>query len=280
MPRVALVTDRLRSQLFHDDRWLLRPFGLKGVGVAAAVWDDATVDWSDFDAIILRSPWDYTTKPDAFLRWVDHVGARLWNPPEIVRWNLNKSYLADLAARGVTVADTTRMVRETVALEPLVARFGDLVVKPEVSSTGKDTWRVNAGTMAAVADKMRTRGGAWLVQPFVAEVATEGELSFVFLDGQYSHAVRKRPAVGKFLVHEEHGGTIQSTDPTKAQIAWAQRACEALPARDLLYARVDAIPARSGLVLVELELVEPELFFRYEPSAPEAMVAGVLRRLG
>ena len=173
--------------------------------VATVVWTDEAVDWSRFDAVILRSPWDYTDRFDEFSAWLDRMddlGVRLVNPSSVVRWNLRKSYLDELGLRGVPVIPTARHVGIVGSLATHLARWGRLVVKPEVSAAGRGTYRVDEENVLQIDRLLAARpGDVFLVQPYLAAVETRGEVSLVFFDRVYSHAIVKRAQFGGFLVH-------------------------------------------------------------------------------
>ncbi|HET8775092.1 MAG TPA: hypothetical protein VFP80_14925, partial [Thermoanaerobaculia bacterium] len=174
---IALVTWRGLPELAADDRLLRDALVRRGVDVRAVVWDDPDAGWRSFDAIVVRSTWDYHKRLDEFRAWLDRMeGLPLWNPPAVLRWNTHKSYLFDLQARGIAIVPTL-----------LVPRGQGFIVKPAVSATAFRTERHETDCDV-------------LVQPFVPEIVTDGELSFVFLGRRFSHAVRKRAASGDFRV--------------------------------------------------------------------------------
>lgn len=236
LKRVALVTWRGLPDLAPDDRLLRDALVRRGIDARAEVWDDPRVDWRAFDAIVLRSTWDYHKRAEEFRAWIDALdGLPLWNPPEILRWNIHKSYLLELESRGVPIVPT------------LLVRGGEgFIVKPAVSATAFRTERHAAGCDL-------------LVQPFVPEIARDGELSFVFLGRAYSHAVRKRPRGGDFRVQPDFGGTVEPFDPPPGLIDQAARIAATL-GRRWLYARVDCVVRDGRLMLMELEATEPSLF--------------------
>lgn len=288
---IALATERRLPELTADDRILLAELRSRGVRAEAAVWDEAR-EWGDFDAVVIRSCWDSHLRRDRFVEWtrrVERSGARLWNPAPLVEWNSDKRYLRDLESRGVAIVPT-RWVSEGDAAPPLAALLGDAgweeaVVKPAISAGAYETWRTSAA--AARGDEARfaalVRGGAGevLVQPFVERLLRDGEWSLVFFAGVFSHAVRKRPAPGDFRVQPQFGGLTEATPAPASLVADASRVVEAaaratnLATRDVLYARVDGVEEDGRLVLMELECVEPNLFFEHDTGAAGRM-AGVL----
>jgi glutathione synthase/RimK-type ligase-like ATP-grasp enzyme len=273
-PRLAFATWRGLSELNSDDRRAAEALRHRGALVDPVVWDTPGLDWSDFDAVVVRSVWDYHLRPVEFLRWVDRVeeaGTRLLNPPGALRWNHHKSYLRDLAARGVATVPTAWLDRGSRPdLGGVLGERGwaEAVVKPAVSASAHETWRTSAA--AAAADQGRLRrlllAGDVLVQPLVPEVQSPGEWSLVFFGGSFSHAMLKRPREGDFRVQEELGGRAEWTVPVPALVEQAARALAAAPA-PCLYARVDGVERDGRLILMEMELIEPVLYFEADPGA-------------
>jgi glutathione synthase/RimK-type ligase-like ATP-grasp enzyme len=271
---VAFVTHAARADLTPDDALAADALRGRGVAVEAAPWD-ATADWRRFDAVVIRSTWDYHRRIGEFLRWVDAIEATrvpLWNPPALVRWNHDKRYLDDLAAAGVTVAPTVRVARGAACdLSALLDARGwrEAVIKPPVSATAHRTWactRVEAGAKQRDLDSM-LRDGDVLVQLLIPEIRTAGEWSLVFFAGAFSHAVVKRPRAGDFRSQHDFGGSVEPRTPPPSLVAEAQHVLASV--RDpWLYARVDGIESRGRFVLVELELIEPVLHFAADPASP------------
>jgi glutathione synthase/RimK-type ligase-like ATP-grasp enzyme len=192
------------------------------------------------------------------------------NATRVLRWNADKRYMLELEARGVRITPTRLAARgERGSLARLAAQTGwrHLVIKPTVASTGYQTWMTDAPVTARAEQQFGEQSQRMdlLVQEFARGVHA-GELSLVFLRGHYSHAVLKRAAGSEFRVHAEHGGTVESYQPTAAQVAWAESVLHAIR-EPWTYARVDAVQNDEGPMLMELELLDPELFFKYHPAA-------------
>ncbi|HEX3158681.1 MAG TPA: hypothetical protein VHQ45_09195 [Gemmatimonadaceae bacterium] len=287
-PVVALVTYADLPQLTGDDQRLVAALASRGVRAVPAIWNDAHVDWTVFTAVVVRSCWDYYLQHAEFLAWVarlEAAGVVLWNPPDVLRWNSEKTYLPALAARGVPVVPTRVVERGApTSLASILAdeRWERAVVKPAISAAAHDTWRTSRAEAAAHEARFgaMTAAGRVLVQSFVDAVTTEGEWSLLFLGGAYSHAVRKRPGAGDFRVQEQHGGTTEAAEPDAATIAQARAAlCAAPSPADTLYARVDGCVVDGRFVLMELELIEPDLFLRADAAAPDRLADALVRRL-
>ena len=272
--------------LAEDDRRLVAPLERRGFKIVPLVWD-AAPPAEPPAAIVVRSCWDYHRKQAAFKRWLaaaEQGPVPVWNPPAVLRWNLDKHYLRDLAARGVAIPRTVFVPQgAATSLAALLDEHGlaEVVVKPAVSLSAYRTWRSDPGQAGAHQAEFAAllADGAALVQGFVPEVLTAGELSLVFVEREFSHAVRKRPRAGDFRVQMDHGGTREPYTPPAWMITRAAACLDAVPG-PLLYARVDGFEVDGELVLMELELLDPVLFFGVEPAAAERMAAAIAARLG
>jgi len=275
------VTCRDFPELPDDERPVAEALRGQGLCVEVVSWDDAEFDWAAARLVCVRASWDYSTRHAEFLQWIAKVDSvtALWNPATVLVWNSHKSYLGDLREAGINVADTISFVRgarsgrsERCDLGELVGERGwkDAVIKPAVSGTGRETIRVSQHQpeeAQAHFDRLAAAEDV-LVQEFIASVETEGELSLNFIDGEFSHAVRKRAKAGDFRVLEEWGGNTVPEEPARDALRFAVQAMAQSPAATL-YGRVDLLRGNDGKWQVsELELVEPELYFRHAP--PEA----------
>ena len=285
-PRIALATQAALPDLYVDDRLLVPALAARGVHASAALWSDPSVDWTTFDAVVIRSCWDYHLRHDDFLAWMvrlERAGVSLWNPPAVIRWNAEKGYLRELGERGVRIVPTQWIERgSTTTLHEVLrdAGWDAAVVKPAISASAHETWRTSSD--AAARDEARFRalvsGGRVLVQPFMEAVVAAGEWSLVFLGGEFSHAMLKRAQAGDFRVQFEHGGSASLGDPGTHIVAQARRALHA-SARDSLYARVDGCVVDGEFVLMELELIEPLLFLGEHPDAADRFAVAMVERM-
>lgn len=286
---IALVTYADQPAVTADDGWLAAALVARGARVLPTVWSDPSVDWMSFDAVVVRSCWDYFLRPAEFLAWVDRLeasGARVYNEPRVLRWNAEKTYLRDLEMRGVPVIPTRWIDAGAPASLGDIRRgtgWSELVVKPAISGGAYQTWRASPGDEAS--DDARLGAMAVnttvMVQPLVDVVSDEGEWSLVFVDGAFSHAVLKRPRSGDFRVQIEHGGTFEPVTPTAHVIEQAAAAIRAAPTsgQPPLYARVDGCIVEGELLLMELELLEPALFFGSCEGAADRVADAVLARV-
>lgn len=254
-----------------------------GIEASTVAWDDADVDWSRARLTVLRSTWNYPLRPDAFIGWAERVAdvSELWNPIDIVRWNVHKKYLLDLESRGIPIAPTVLLPRGDSAslAEVMEARgWDEVVVKPAISAASFRTVRVGPEGRAAGEAHLRAlvADRDALVQRYLSGVEDHGERALIWIDGTLTHAVRKSP---------RFSGEDESVSPSAVPVApeeaaLARRVLAGLERR-VLYARVDVAPGPDGRpVVMELELIEPSLFLRQGPQALERLVAALGRRLG
>ena len=285
---IAFATSSAVPTLTGDDHLLVSALSKRSIDVEPAVWNDPAVDWSRYDGVVIRSTWDYHLAHGAFTAWLDaleRAGIPVWNPVPLVRWNSEKTYLRSLESAGVAVVPTRwAECGDTTPLAAVLSAEGwnDAVVKPAVSASAHQTWRTSRACAGADDAKYRAMvaGGRVLVQPFLDVVAVEGEWSLLFYGGEYSHAVRKRPRAGDFRVQKEFGGTAEREEPTLEVIAAARRAlvCSERGRGPSVYARVDGCEIDGAFVLMEIELIEPDLFLRDHPEAPARLAAVIAAR--
>lgn len=251
----------------------------------AVVWDDPAVDWSRYDAAVIRSTWDYHLNPAAFASWlsrIESLGVSLWNPVPVIRANCDKSYLKTFEAAGTPVTPTVWIPRgKSAALDEILAAndWDDAVVKPVISAGAYRTSRARRGDPAGqeALDEALAHSGA-MVQPFLPEISGEGEWSFVFLGGEFSHAVLKKPRRGDFRVQEGHGGTAARVEPPARLLARAE-AVAALAPGPWLYLRVDGVRRDADLLLIEVEMTEPSLYFTLAPESGRRFAALIEKKI-
>ena len=275
--RVAVATCRALPELDEDGPLLLAALAGAALLAEAAVWDDPAVDWASYDAVLVRSTWDYVARRDAFLAWARRC-RRLLNPADVLAWNTEKTYLDDLARAGVPTVPTVFCAPgQPVAVPPA---WSDVVVKPSVSAASADTGRFPAGSPEALAlvRRLHEQGRTVMLQPYLRGIDADGETALVVLGGELSHAVRKAPllpAAGLAVPvgdDDPQHDVITASTATAAQREVAAAALAAVPggAGALAYARVDLVPGEDGApLLLELELTEPSLFLRH--AAPEGV---------
>jgi len=279
--KVAFATNTAWPDSTPDDRLAISELESLGVHAIPAIWDEPSVDWAQFSAVILRSTWDYFHRPVEFLDWVDRTSrvVPMWNPPDVVRWNAHKGYLADLARGGAAVVPTELVpFQSSRTLASILSQRGwsEVVVKPAVGANAQGLRVVRRHELEVGEESLRTllsKGDA-LVQPLLQRVGASGERSLVFFEGTFSHA-----ASYPFVLNggPRTGAKAEIEARTREQ---ATRVVERLPRRPL-YARVDLLPAEEdGWLMSELELIEPHLFLGTEPEAPRRFANAILGRLG
>lgn len=270
MPRIAVATSAMALEHDLDTPRLLDTLLANGSFAQAILWD-SDQDWSTFDLVLIRSPWDYPTRIAEFTRWVDHVATKtlLANPAEVLRWNLDKTYLRDLARENIPVPPT----RYLSAGDSLPVPTGDIVVKPTISAGARNTGRYRPEDHDRAVEHVRMlhdEGQVAMVQPYLHEIDSEGERALVFLGGRFSHAMRKaavlREANGIDNNRFPHPDLRPHT-PSDTELKVAYAALRAIPG-PLPYARVDLVPMPDGQPMVmELELIEPNLFLGWSEGA-------------
>lgn len=274
MTKLACLTLETVGDYVIDDDLAYTELRRRGWQVDVIPWTQP-VDWSAYDRVLIRTPWDYQNAPQQFLQVLEAIeasGTPLQNPLDVVRWNLSKTYLRDLDSAGVPIVPS--VWGEQFDAEQLAASFDHfgcqrVVIKPTVSANAYHTYPLRRDELqarrSALADVFANR--PYLIQPFLDEVVSAGEVSLFYFGGQYSHAITKQPKAGDFRVQEEHGGMITALEPDAALQAAAQQALAAVPA-PVLYARADFVRVGGADLLMELELIEPSLYFRMHADAP------------
>jgi glutathione synthase/RimK-type ligase-like ATP-grasp enzyme len=268
-----------------DDQILANALALGGVKVTPIPWTEID-PYSVIDSppVLLRSTWDYHRKPTRFRSWLDafaNSGRRLWNAPEITRDNVDKFYLKNVEAAGIAIPQTRwldRVDHESIAAIMRGENWTRAVLKPRIAATAYGTHMIDASEALDDDSLGPARASGGLLQEAIAEVATRGETSLVFVGGEFSHAVIKRANPGDFRVQKEFGGTVDVTDPTPSLRAFADRVMTIISG-DCLYARVDVVETARGPLLMELELIEPELFFGISPESAHRMARILIDRL-
>jgi len=299
--RIALVTAREALPLDEDMPPLVEALRAMGAAVETPAWDDPAVDWGRYDTAVLRSTWDYMERLDEFLGWVDRCArvTRLFNAPEVVRWNLDKHYLLELAAAGVPVVPTRFVEPGESPNEALsaflagelsagrVEDFEEFVAKPAIGAGSRDALRLSRadiGRAAAHLWRLLEQGRSVLLQPYLRRVDEHGETALVHLGGRFSHAIRKAALLqpgGQLVAGLFAPEKITARAPGGDELDVAARACAAVQHRDPLYVRVDLVrDASARPVVLELEMAEPSLFFAFAPGSAAAFAQVILEGPG
>ncbi len=265
-----------------DDELAVLPLARRGIQVETLPWDRPGVDWRQYALVVVRSTWDYPPHAERFLgvlRGIERLGVRLENGSDIARWNMEKTYLRDLAAKGVEIVPT--FWRDRLARGELVPLFDELrsregVIKPVVGANAQGAWRLDSGRARELAPQVEAffAQRPLMMQPFERGIAEEGEFSMIYLNGLHSHSILKVPKPGDFRVQEEYGSEIRPVTPEPALLAAGDAAIAAI-GQKLLYARADFVRHEDDFRLMELELVEPSLYLRIDPKAADRFADAV-----
>jgi glutathione synthase/RimK-type ligase-like ATP-grasp enzyme len=283
-PRIALATCEELPDLDPDDQPLVGLFHKMGIEATPAIWSDPTINWAAFDHIIVRNTWDYTNRLEEFLAWAKMHESRIHNSYEILVWNSNKIYLKDLSDAGLPIVDTQFVSDSLGDWEfPLL---GDFVVKPTVSAGSQDTMRFRTSDLDShdraqdLMTRIISRGKTAMVQPYLAAVDEIGETALLFIGGEYSHAIRKGPLLVPNVEGEKEHGLFLKEDisprepnPEQRELATTVMGYVSQRFGLPLYARVDLLDdSKDKPVILELELVEPSMFFATAPESAARLV--------
>lgn len=283
-PRIAIATCSGYDDHKAGDELLRAALRKRGCEAEAVVWGEKGTDWSRFDLCLVRSTWDYHERHAEFLAWAGRIEATsvLCNPAELIAWNSEKTYLRELATAGVRIVPTVWVKRGNGAdLEEILAAEGwdEAVVKPTVDLGARNLHRVRVGEGSQALETALRRSPVAMVQPFLPSLEAEGELSLIFIDGRITHAARKRAAPGDFRVQSIWGGTVARAEPDAQEVALAEQALAQLD-EPPLYARADLVAGPEGEpCLMELELIEPNLYLGEHPAAADALAEAALLRI-
>jgi len=276
---IAFVTDAEWPQLTPTDQMAAAALADLGAEVQAARWD-LPADWTQYRAVVIRSPWDYHLRPGEYSAWLDGLeaaGVQVWNPIPIQRWNMHKGYLAELESKGVRIVPSLWLQQGQPMPYAQVQQqgWGRAVLKPLVSADSYKTWVIEdpADWETHQTEVLTTNDG--VVQEFMPEVQTVGEHSFIFFDGQFSHCVLKTPKAGDFRTQAGYGATAREVQAQPQWIVQAQQVLSVLGQR-LAYARVDGIIRDDLFYLMELELIEPHLFLECSPGSAQRFAHALL----
>lgn len=273
------------QNILTEDNLVKESLEKRGFRVWRTNWDNPDFDWSLTKIALFRTTWDYFEKFIKFSEWLEKVNnqTRLINPFSIIKWNMNKHYLIDLKEKGVN-STPTRYIKpaESISLKEIIAdtRWDNIIIKPAISAIAKNTYRINSKNFEEYEGifKGLISERAMLIQPFQNNIV-KGEVSFVVFGGKYSHTVLKMPKDGDFRVQDDFGGTVHEYTPNDEEIKFAEKAvsaCDTLP----VYSRVDVIRDNNNRLCVsELELIEPELWFRRNYQATELFCDALIRSL-
>jgi len=287
MSKIAFVTYRAQPRMTTGDSLMYNPLAEHGLKLMAAPWDDLTIRWTDFALVVLRSPWDYHTRLPEFMEWLDLLEEEdipVWNPISLLRWNANKLYLKALYEKNISIVPTEFVQTGEVAnLNEILTRrnWAQAIVKPTIGAGASKLWQVNLAQAERHQKKFdkALASDSLMVQPLLQEIVTNGELSFMYFrnwQGEitFSHAVVKRPKENDIRVQEEFGGQTMNmvvSPEIQTQVDLIAHSIQ----DEWLYMRVDGVIIEGVFHLMELELLEPELFLDYNKHAPKLFATAI-----
>lgn len=270
MKIVFLSCDSLEGYVV-DDQLVVTLLKEEGYTIDVISWS-AEADWSKYDCAIIRTTWDYVKRHTEFVQKLKHIATqtKIYNDISTVEWNIHKGYLLDLEKRGVQIVPTLLFKHDGPLSIPENWNYEKFVIKPAISATSYRTHVMEADKILSGSFRDDLVPGDWLCQPFIPHII-EGEFSLVYFGKKFSHALVKIPKSGDFRVQEEFGGEIRPYTPSEKLLALGEKIMQVIP-QDLLYARVDVIPHGDHYALMELELIEPSLYFRTSPDSPNNFI--------
>ncbi|AWG24848.1 ATP-grasp domain-containing protein [Flavobacterium kingsejongi] len=257
----------------EEDNRLLNFLIKKGLTIEKVIWNDPAADWKKYDLALLKSPWDYFDYIHDFYQWLEMLESnniRLLNPSAVLKWNADKHYLQDIQSAGLPITESHFIPKGTAVLLHYYFKLFNanaFIIKPCISGGSKNTYKVTPKNATELNSKIKTLLTLedFIIQPFLPEIEKEGEWSFVFFNGKFSHALIKKAKQNDFRVQPAFGGTIHPQTPSSKLLKDTQRYIDQF-APNCLYARVDGVLVDNTFILMELELIEPFLFLNTHPE--------------
>jgi len=279
-------TNEYINNVLQEDQLVVDALNNLEINTIRLAWDNSNFDWSTTKYIIFRTTWDYFDRYTEFSAWLQEVSKKttLFNSAYIIKWNIDKHYLADLEAKDVAIVPTYFIEKgETKSLNEIYKSLSwqKIVLKPCISGAARHTYKINVDTIADHEAIFKTliAEEAMMIQPFLENIVTQGEVSMIVIDGTYTHAILKKAKAGDFRVQDDFGGSVHEYIPTQEEIDFAEnavKACIEMP----IYARVDIVKDNNNAwAISELELIEPELWFRHHHGAATALAKAVQKRM-
>lgn len=279
-------TDTYKHNVYFEDRLVYHALEELGLKTLRLAWDDMFFDWSMTKSVVFRTTWDYFDRFDEFSKWLEHVSKQttLLNSEALIRWNIDKHYLLDLQNKGIHIAESHFIEQGAkVTLKQLhhILGWKETVLKPCISGAARHTYKLNLEFLKKheIIFQELIANEAMMLQPFQNNIVTKGEISMMVFNGTFSHAILKKAKAGDFRVQDDFGGSIHNYTPTETEIEFAEtcvKACNELP----IYARVDIFEDNEGrIALSELELIEPELWFRNNPESAKLLAVAIKDKL-
>lgn len=274
--------DIYMQNVLDEDNYVKNALENLGLTVGRLAWDDKNFDWNTTKFILFRTTWDYFDRFAEFTQWLDKVShqTKLLNSENIIRWNIDKHYLLDLKQKGIHIIPTVYIEQNTITTLKILHQknnWKETILKPCVSGGARHTYKLNLTNHEAHENIFQEliKNEAMMLQPFQNSIVEKGELSLMIMNGKFTHAVLKKAKKGDFRVQDDFGGTVYKYTPTPQEILFAENTVKACIEKPF-YARVDITTDNNDkLALVELELIEPELWFRNYPKAANYLAEGI-----
>jgi glutathione synthase/RimK-type ligase-like ATP-grasp enzyme len=287
MRKVAILSTDDLEEFFVYDHLAYTHLNDRGWQAEEVSWRAESADWDDYDVVVIRSTWDYQTEPERFmavLQDIENSRAELENSFALVKWNISKDYLKELEHNDVPIVPT--LWNETFDYDKILSAFAalscdEIVIKPWVSANADHTYRLRLLDVEqqkqGLSDVFSER--PHMIQPFLTSVVNEGEYSLFYFGGNYSHCIVKVPKQNDFRVQEEHGGQLRTVLADKELLAASEKALNALPEKPL-YARIDLVKYNNDYVVMEIELIEPSLYFNMDHDSAERFAIAFVEKYG
>ena len=275
--KCALLTISDLSNFQSYDNLIVQPLSKLGWECEFIPWDSISINWDDFDAVIIRSTWDYQQKEKLFFKTLQSIEAStatLYNSLDTVKWNINKRYLLELEKENISIIPTRLYDSfDFDIINQLFSFFNEnkLIIKPCVSANADDTFILEQNKMGSLKPVLENTFSQkdFLVQPFIKNIRIEGEYSLIYFGNRLSHVLLKTPKNGDFRVQEEHGGILKAINkPESSLIDFGNKVMETIPYQ-CLFSRVDVVRGSNNYLLMEVELIEPSLYFNMDLNSPQ-----------
>ena len=279
-------TDWYIDQVILEDKLLLDELSNNNLKVCKKSWDDPNFDWTTAKYSIFRTTWDYFDRFEEFFNWIEKTKNKtnFINSYKTIKWNIDKHYLIELSKNGINIAPTIYMEQgEKISLEKLfnLTKWENVVLKPAISGAARHTYKINRKNnlkYEEIFQKLISKE-SMLFQEYLDNITKQGEISLIMIGGEYTHAVKKVAKSGDFRVQDDHGGTVEKYNATESEISFANQCLDKCPFNPV-YARVDIVYDNNNLVsLSELELIEPELWFRNCKKSVEKLSTFIIEKL-
>ena len=280
--KIALLTCEKLPELTKEDQLLIPELAKFNITATAVIWDDKNVDWNDFDYLIFRNTWDYFEKETEFNLWLDHIeqlGIKTLNSIDIIKKNKHKFYLREMETQGIKILPTIFMDKTDLLdlSKTIPSHWKKAVIKPAFSAGSYQTKVFELADLQKINTEYKNIASEkeLLLQEFMPEIQTLGETSFIFFNKKFSHAVNKKPLDGDFRIQVQFGGKYTLAQPNSGLIEKAEKIVDTFSG-ELLYARVDGIVIEDELHLMEVECIEPDLYFNLSEGSLQRFVSAIV----